>query len=43
MSVEMKFGYCPTQNKLADYLTKVLSPGRFEMLIKALHVKSIGA
>lgn len=43
MRGEVRFGYCPSENMLADYLTKVLSPSRFEMLIKALHVKSIGA
>lgn len=41
MRGEVKFAYCRSEDMLADYLTKVLAPGRFEKLISALHVQKI--
>lgn len=38
MRGEVKFDYCKSEDMLADYLTKILAPGRFENLISALHV-----
>lgn len=41
MRGEVKFDYCKSEDMLADYLTKILAPGRFENLISALHVDKI--
>ena len=41
MRGEVNFDYCRSEDMLADFLTKILAPGRFENLISALHVDKI--
>lgn len=43
MRGEVKFEYCRTEDMLADYLTKILAPARFERLIREVHVQKVEA
>lgn len=43
MRGEVKFDYCKSEDMLADYLTKVLTPVRFEKLIREVHVQKTEA